>query len=227
LLKNKLEHIALILDGNKRWAKKNNVTLKKAYKEGLKNISELITNCLKIQIPYLTLFALSSENIKRNSVNNIFQVIYDDFSFFFEKIINEKKVKIKIIGSKRNLPKKIIELIEHCENQTKLNDVLNLNLAFNYGFKDEIKQVLHKIIKDKKISINDDESIKKLFFLGNIPDPDLLIRTGGNNRLSNFIMFNLTYTEIFFIQTLWPDFNNNELLKIINNYNIVSRRYGL
>ena len=100
-------------------------------------------------------------------------------------------------------------------------------MAFNYGFKDEIKQVLHKIIKDKKISINDDESIKKLFFLGNIPDPDLLIRTGGNNRLSNFIMFNLTYTEIFFIQTLWPDFNNNELLKIINNYNIVSRRYGL
>ena len=83
MLKNKLEHIALILDGNKRWAKKNNVTLKKAYKEGLKNISELITNCLKIQIPYLTLFALSSENIKRNSVNNIFQVIYDDFSFFF------------------------------------------------------------------------------------------------------------------------------------------------
>tara|TARA_B110000196_G_C21070878_1_gene627393 strand:- start:101 stop:784 length:684 start_codon:yes stop_codon:yes gene_type:complete len=227
LQKNKLKHIAFILDGNKRWAKKNNINLKNAYKKGLENINNLIDNCLNINLPYLTLFTLSSENIKRNSVNNIFQVIYEDFSLFFKKIINEKKVNVKIIGSKKNLPKKIINLITHCEQETKNNNNLYLNLAFNYGFKDEIKQVLKKVVDTNSININIDENIKKLFFLGNLPDPDLLIRSGGEKRLSNFIMYNLTYTEIFFIDTLWPDFNNEDLLNIIKNYNNITRRYGL
>ena len=99
----KLEHIAFILDGNKRWAKKNNINLKNAYKKGLENISDLVVNCLDIKLKYLTLFTLSSENIKRQSVNNIFQVIYDDFSFFFDKIIKEQKIKIKIILNKITL----------------------------------------------------------------------------------------------------------------------------
>ena len=107
---NNLNHIAFILDGNKRWAKKNNINLKTAYKKGLENISDLILNCLEIKLKYLTLFTLSSENIQRNSINNIFQVIYDDFSFFFDKIIQEKKVKINIIGSRLNLPIKILKL---------------------------------------------------------------------------------------------------------------------
>ena len=122
----------------------NNINLQKEYKKGLTNISNLISNCLEIELKYLTLFTLSSENIQRQSVNNIFQVIYDDFSFFFEKIIEEKKVKIKIIGSKLNLPNKILELIDHCEYETENNSELNLNLAFNYGFKNEIQQVLQK-----------------------------------------------------------------------------------
>ena len=184
--KNKLEHIAFILDGNKRWAKKKKISLKESYKHGLQNIGNLINNCLKIKIPHLTLFTLSSENVQRKSVSNIFQVIYDEFSLFFEDIINEKLVKINVIGSKENLPIKILNLINHCE-----------------------------------------EKIKKLFLLGNIPDPDFLIRTGGEKRLSNFIMYNLTYTEIFFINTLWPEFNNKELMKIISEYNDISRRYGL
>ena len=208
---NNLEHIAFILDGNKRWAKKNNINLKNAYKKGLENISDLISNCLKIKLKYLTLFTLSSENIQRQSVNNIFQVIYDDFSFFFDKIIEEKKVKIKIIGSKLNLPSKILKLIDHCEYETKKNNQLILNLAFNYGFKNEIQQVLQKIKDNSSIKINSSKNIKELFLLGNIKDPDLLIRTGGEKRLSNFIMYNLTYTEIFFIDTLWPDFKFKEL----------------
>ena len=118
---NNLEHIAFILDGNKRWAKKNNINLKSAYKIGLENISDLIGNCINIKIKYLTLFTLSSENIQRKSINNIFQVIYEDFSFFFDKIIEEKKVKINIIGLKINLPNKILKLIEHCEYETKNN----------------------------------------------------------------------------------------------------------
>ena len=224
---NNLEHIAFILDGNKRWAKKNNISLKNAYKKGLENISDLINSSLKLKLKYLTLFTLSSENINRKSVNNIFQVIYEDFSFFFDKIIEEKKVKIKIIGSKLNLPSKILKLIEHCENETKTNNLLRLNLAFNYGFKNEIQQVLQKVKDNSSIKLTRSEDIKKLFLLGNIKDPDLLIRTGGEKRLSNFIMYNLTYTEIFFIDTLWPDFNFKELKIIITKYNSINRTYGL
>jgi undecaprenyl diphosphate synthase len=224
---NNLEHIAFILDGNKRWAKKNNINLKNAYKKGLENISDLISNCFEIKLKYLTLFTLSSENIHRQSVNNIFQVIYDDFSFFFDKIIAEKKVKIKIIGSKLSLPIKILNLIEHCEFETKENNKLILNLAFNYGFKNEIKEVLKKIKNDSSINVDHNEDIKKLFFLGNSKDPDLLIRTGGEKRLSNFIMYNLTYTEIFFIDTLWPDFKFEDLKTIVNKFNTIKRTYGL
>ena len=224
---NNLEHIAFILDGNKRWAKKNNINLKRAYKKGLENISDLILDCINIKIKYLTLFTLSSENIERQSVINIFQVIYEDFSFFFKKIIEEKKVKIKIIGSKLNLPKKILKLIEHCESETRNNNQLILNLAFNYGFKNEIQQVLQKVKDNSSIKLTRSEDIKKLFLLGNIKDPDLLIRTGGEKRLSNFIMYNLTYTEIFFIDTLWPDFKFEELKKIITKYNTINRTYGL
>ena len=224
---NKLDHIAFILDGNKRWAKKNNVSLRDAYKEGLQNINNLISNCLEFNLKNLTLFTLSSENINRKSVNNIFEVIYDEFTFFFEKIINEKLVKIKVIGSRDNLPQKIINLIIHSEEETKKNNFLNLNLAFNYGFKNEIKNVLEKLLNNKKIDLNNEKEIRKLFFIGNMPDPDLLIRTGGDKRLSNFIMYNLIYTEIFFIDTLWPDFNKNELLEIKTSYEKISRRYGL
>ena len=224
---NNLEHIAFILDGNKRWAKKNNISLKSAYRKGLENIADLINNCINIKIQYLTLFTLSSENIQRQSIGNIFQVIYDDFSFFFEKIIQEKKVKIKIIGSRLNLPSKILKLIEHCEYETKNNNHLILNLAFNYGFKNEIQQVLQKIKDNLSINLQSSADIKKLFLLGNIKDPDLLIRTGGERRLSNFIMYNLTYTEIFFIDTFWPDFKFDELKIIINEYNNIKRNYGL
>ena len=224
---NSLEHIAFILDGNKRWAKKNNINLKNAYKKGLNNISQLIINCIEIKLKYLTLFTLSSENTQRQSVNNIFQVIYDDFSFFFEKIIEEKKVKIKIIGSKLNLPNKILKLIDHCEYETVNNSELNLNLAFNYGFKNEIQQVLQKLKDNSSLNISSHEDIKELFLLGKIKDPDLLIRTGGEKRLSNFIMYNLTYTEIFFIETLWPDFSFDELKKLIIKYKSINRTYGL
>ena len=224
---NKLEHIAFILDGNKRWAKKNNATIKDAYKKGLDNINILIKNCLELDLAYLTLFTLSSENIKRASINNIYQIIYDEFSTFLEKIMKDKLIRIKVIGSKNNLPNKIIELINHSENETKNNKKLLLNLAFNYGFKDEIKNVLNNVLINDKLDLKFEKNIKELFYLGTIPDPDILIRTGGEKRLSNFIMYNLTYTELFFVETLWPEFEINELIKIINTYNNISRRYGL
>ena len=223
-----LKHIALILDGNKRWAKKQKVSLFKGYKKGFDNIAVISKSCLDLGVSNLTLFTLSSENLKRNSVNNIFKIIYDYFNEFLSKFVDEKKIKIKVIGRRENLPNKIIDMINKCERLTSENTLLNLNLAFNYGFKNEIADVLKKIKFDNvNIDLSNEKEIKKLFYLGNTPDPEILIRTGGNNRLSNFILYNLTYTELFFTDTLWPDFNKQELLEIFNEYQKIERRYGL
>ena len=223
-----LKHIAFILDGNKRWAKKQKVSLLNGYKKGFENIEVISKSCLDLGVSNLTLFTLSSENLKRNSVNNIFKIIYDYFNEFLSKFVKEKKIKIKVIGRRENLPNKIIGMINRCERLTSEHTLLNLNLAFNYGFKNEIADVLKKIKFDNiNIDLNNEKEIKKLFYLGNTPDPDILIRTGGNNRLSNFILYNLTYTELFFTNTLWPDFDKQELLEICNKYKKIERRYGL
>ena len=137
-------------------------------------------------------------------------------------------MKIRIVGSRKNLPKKIIDIFNQAEELSKENNLLNLNIAFNYGFKDEIRDVINKISISKKTNDSyDDFEIKELFYLGNIPDPDILIRTGGYQRLSNFIMFNLTYTELFFTKTLWPDFSIKEFSEIINKFHVINRKYGL
>ena len=229
-MKNKynVKHIALILDGNKRWSKKQQVSLLKAYKKGFDNIELLIKTCLELGIPNLTLFTLSSENINRNSINNIYKIIYEYFNLFLNKLIHEKKIKIKVIVWRENLPKKIITMIDNSEKLTCENIILNLNLAFNYGFKNEIQDVLKKIkLNNSDIDLENDKEIKKLFYLGNSPDPEILIRTGGNKRLSNFILYNLTYTELFFTNSLWPEFNKSELIDILDEYKSVVRNYGL
>ena len=229
-MKNKynVKHIALILDGNKRWSKKQQVSLLKAYKKGFDNIELLIKTCLELGIPNLTLFTLSSENINRNSINNIYKIIYEYFNLFLNKLIHEKKIKIKVIGRRENLPKKIITMIENSEKLTCENKIINLNLAFNYGFKNEIQDVLKKIkLNNSDIDLENDKEIKKLFYLGNSPDPEILIRTGGNKRLSNFILYNLTYTELFFTNSFWPEFNKSELIDILDEYKSVVRNYGL
>ena len=221
-------HIALILDGNKRWASKNKLSTIEGYKRGFEKIKIIIDFNLKEKIPYLTLITLSSENLFRNSINNIYDIIFNYFEKFLNEIIIEKRIKIKVIGRKNNLPVKIIEIINKSEELTLYNKELTLNLAFNYGFKNEIADVVNKIIKSKNlIDPNNEIEIKKLFYLGNIPDPDILIRTGGHKRLSNFILYNLSYTEIFFTNTLWPDFSILEFNKIISDYYKIQRNYGL
>ena len=225
---NKLNHIALILDGNKRWAKKNNLNNIDGYKKGFENIKILVKYSLSLNLSNLTIFALSSENFNRTSINTIYKIIYENFSNVLEELINENKIKINIFGQRNSLPKKIVEIFENIENKSKNNTKLNLNIAFNYGFKEEIRLILNKIINDKKkINTDDEKDISKLFFLGLQPDPDLLIRTGGYKRLSNFIMYNLTYTEFFFTDTLWPEFSEMELKSIINEYYKIDRKYGL
>jgi len=227
-LYNNLDHIALILDGNKRWAKKNKHKNLKGYLKGFENIKKLVKYTIDLKISNLTIFTLSSENFHRSSINIIYNIIYDNFSNIFDELVKDKGVKIRIFGSKNNLPKKIIDIFDQSEKISSKNNSLNLNIAFNYGFKNEIKEIFKKINERKvKINFENDKEIEKLFFLGSLPDPDLLIRTGGYQRLSNFIMYKLTYTELFFTETLWPDFTEKEYKSIINDYHKVIRKYGL
>lgn len=225
---NNLNHIALILDGNKRWAKKNKLSNVKGYTKGFENIKKIVKYSQSINLKNLTIFALSSENYKRSSVNIIYDIIYQNFENTFKELVKENGVKINIFGSRKNLPKKLVEIFKQIEIASIKNNNLNLNIAFNYGFKDEIKNILNKIQNSNKIyKFQDDKDINNLFYLGSFPDPDLLIRTGGFKRLSNFIMYNLTYTELFFTETFWPDFSEEEFEMIIKKYSKIKRKYGL
>ena len=226
--KNNLSHVAFILDGNNRWAKKHNLQTIKGYKAGFDNIKKITYHSLSKNISDLTLFTLSSENYQRPSLSILYELIYSNFSDLLDEMINKRNIKIKIFGSRNNLPHKIIDIFQQAEKMSEKNDALNMNIAFNYGFKEEIKDILLKINSiESKAFLKNDLQIKKLFFLGDLPDPDLLIRTGGYQRLSNFIMYNLTYTELFFTQTLWPEFSIDEYQSIIDSYIKVKRNYGL
>ncbi len=226
--KNALSHIAFILDGNNRWAKKNKLPTISGYKKGFEKIIDIVEYSNRINLSSLTLFTLSSENFNRPSINIIYEIIYSNFSKLFDQLISKKNIKINIIGSKENLPQKILNIFDQVEKITTSNTILNLNLAFNYGFKYEIKDVLNKFKKNlNDINLNNDIEIRNLFYLGKQSDPDILIRTGGYNRLSNFLMYNLTYTELFFTDTLWPDLTNKEIDLIINKYKKLDRKYGL
>ena len=225
---NNLDHIALILDGNKRWAKKNNLSNFEGYTKGFENIKNFVKYSLSVNINHLTIFALSSENFNRSSLDIIYKIIYENFSQILNELINDNGVKIKIFGLRENLPKKIINIFEKTEEESFNNKKLNLNIAFNYGFKDEIKSIIYKLRKSSlEINIENEKEINELFCLGSIPDPDLLIRTGGYQRLSNFIMHKLTYTELFFTNTLWPEFSEKEFKSIIEAYYKINRKYGL
>ena len=225
---NQLSHVAFILDGNKRWAEKNNYSKVEGYKKGFENIKKIVDHTLSLKISNLTLFTLSSENFNRPSLNIIYDIIYNNFSKLFDDLVTKKNIKIKIFGSRKNLPKKIIDIFYEAENFHSTNNSLNLNIAFNYGFKDEITQVLKEFKKKiNTLNLENELEIKELFSLGLIDDPDILIRTGGYKRLSNFIMYNLTYTELFFTNTLWPEFSINEYDNIIKDYTNISRKYGL
>ena len=226
-MKNKLNHIALILDGNKRWAKKNKYNNIQGYTKGFENIQNIVKFSLKYNLANLTIFALSSENFHRSSINIIYEIIYLNFSKILDNLVKENGVKINIFGSKENLPKKIIKIFNNIEKISSNNKKLNLNIGFNYGFKNEIKNILHIIRNKKEIDLNNQDEINKLFYIGSFPDPDLLIRTGGYQRLSNFIMYNLTYTELFFTKTLWPEFSELEYKSIIDQYIKIQRKYGL
>ena len=227
---NSINHLSIIMDGNKRWAENKNLPIKDAYSAGIDNLLRISEKLIEKEIKYLSVYALSTENLNRKSVNLLFNSIFDKFYLFLNSLINEKSIKIKVIGERDKLPIKLKKIINEAEHKTINNKKLTLIIAFNYGFKSELLSVFKKIYKKiKSSSLKNIENINldSLFYLSNIPDPDILIRTGGYKRLSNYLMYNLCYTELFFTETLWPDFKKKELEKIIKEFKKITRNYGL
>ena len=221
---NKVNHLALIMDGNQRWALINKKNKLEGYLAGLNNLKYIIDKCIEKKIKNLTVYALSAENIKRASSKIIFNLIINKHKEFLKELLKNNIININIIGEKTNIPKDILNIFKSLIK--KKNPTINLNIVFNYGSLDEIVYIVNNFIinKNKKINKN---SVRSSMYLGNIPDPDILIRTGGYQRLSNFILLNLSYTELFFTNTLWPDFSHNELESILLKFSKVNRNYGL
>ena len=221
---NPLNHVAIIMDGNGRWGLKNKNSRNEGHKSGLKTVEKIINYSIKKDIKFLTLFAFSTENWKRpfKEVDYLFKLLE---KFLSEKIsvLDEKNIKLKIIGQK-NFSTKLNNIIKLSEKRTQKNKKLQINLALNYGSKNEIINSIRLSIK-KKNKINE-KNIEHNLYTSGIPDPDILIRTGNTKRLSNFLLWQLAYTEIFFEKKLWPDFNEKDYNKIINNYKKIKRNFG-
>jgi len=221
---NSIKHVAIIMDGNGRWGIKHKKSRNLGHKEGLKTVEKIIKVSIKNKIKYLTLYAFSTENWKRpkKEINFLFNLLEN---FLLNKIsdLNKQNIKLKIIGKKK-FSKKLIKLLILSEKKTSQNKRLQINLALNYGSKNEIINAL-KEIKKKKANVNE-VNISNNLFTKNIPDPDLLIRTGNTKRLSNFLLWQLAYSEIYFEKKLWPDFNENDYNKILSNFKKIKRNYG-
>ena len=222
---NRMKHVAIIMDGNGRWGIKNKKSRNLGHKQGLKTVEMVIEETIKNKIRFLTLYAFSTENWKRPKLEikfllNLLQ------TFLKEKIdnLNKNNIRLKVIGNLSKFPIKIQNLLAISQERTEKNNKLQLNLALNYGSKDEIIRSI-KLIKKKNYEVNE-KKINKLLYTSGIPDPDILIRTGDTYRLSNFLLWQLAYSEIFFIKKLWPDFNENDYLKIINEYKSIKRTFG-
>ena len=221
---NPLNHVAIIMDGNGRWGLKRNKSRNFGHRQGLKSIEDIINIAIQKKIKFLTLFVFSIDNWKRpkKEINYLFDLLSN---FLTNKLtdLNKKKIRLKFIG-KKNFSKKLNELLKNSEKITKQNTNLQINLALNYSSKFEIVRSIKKIIS-KKLSINE-TNITNNLFTKNIPDPEILIRTGNTHRLSNFLLWQLSYTEIFFEKKLWPDFNKNDFIKILNKYKKIKRNFG-
>jgi undecaprenyl diphosphate synthase len=212
------------MDGNGRWGLKHQNSRNQGHKAGLKTVEKIIKETINQKINYLTLFAFSTENWNRpkKEINYLFNLL----STFLSKKIDElhkKNIKLRIIGTK-NFSKKLNKLLVYSEKKTAKNTRLHINLALNYGSKFEILNALKKLNKEKE-KINE-KNFKKYLQTKNIPDPELLIRTGNTRRLSNFLLWQLAYTEIFFEKKLWPDFNEKDYIRVIKNFKRIKRNFG-
>ena len=221
---NPLNHVAIIMDGNGRWGLKYRNSRNIGHKQGLKTVEKIIKSSIKNKIKFLTLYAFSTENWKRpkKEINYLFKLLEN---FLTKRLddINKQNIRIKILGNKK-FSKKLNFLLNFAEKKTIKNSKLQINLALNYGSKLELMNAFKKI-KRNKIKINEKNLEKNLQTKG-IPDPDILIRTGNTKRLSNFLLWQLAYSEIFFEKELWPDFSEENYNKIIKTFRNIKRNYG-
>ena len=223
------QHVAIIMDGNNRWTKKHKLKGFVGHEKGIDSIQNAVDTAKLFNIKYLTLFSFSSENWSRpkKEVNFLMKLLRKYLSEKINKLIKDN-ISIKMIGDKKKLPKDIVKKIDEYEKMTSKNKGLNLIFALNYGSRNEILHSLKMIInkfKKKKFLINE-EIISSNLFTSKIPDPDLLIRTSGEKRLSNFLLWQLAYTELVFLDVLWPDFKKKHFVAALNQYSKRLRRYG-
>ena len=221
---NPLKHVAIIMDGNGRWGIRYKNSRNAGHREGLNTVEKLIKSSIKQKIKYLTLYAFSTENWKRpkKEIKYLFNLLE---TFLINKIddLHKKGIKLKIIGIK-NFSPKLNELLKKSEKKTKNNKKLQINLALNYGSKNELINAFKNLQKNRDYI--SEKNLSKYLLTKNIPDPDILIRTGNTRRLSNFLLWQLAYTEIFFEKKLWPDFNERDYNKIIKKFKNVKRNFG-
>jgi undecaprenyl diphosphate synthase len=218
---NKLNHVAFIMDGNGRWGKKKKRSRNYGHLKGVEVVKKIVSFSIKTKIPIITFYVFSSENWKRpkREVFYLFKLIKNYFSKEIKNITSQG-IKINILGEINRLSADIKSTLKKTEELTYNNKKIIVNLAINYGSKIEI---LNALKKTKKLTIN---NFKKNLYTKNLPDPDILIRTGGHQRLSNFLLWQLAYSELFFLKKLWPDFNSNDLIKIIKKYKTSKRNFG-
>ena len=221
---NPLNHVAIIMDGNGRWGLKHKNSRNEGHRAGLNTVEKIIKETINQKIKYLTLFAFSTENWNRpkKEINYLFNLLVTFLSNKIEELHN-KNIKLKIIGTK-NFSKKLNKLLISSEKKTVKNTKLQINLALNYGSKFEILNAIKKLRKNND-KINE-KNLKMHLLTKNIPDPELLIRTGNTKRLSNFLLWQLAYAEIFFEKKLWPDFNEKDYVRIIKNFKKIKRNFG-
>jgi undecaprenyl diphosphate synthase len=214
------------MDGNGRWGLKKYNDRNKGHYYGLQNINKVIKNCIKLHIKYLTLYTFSTENWNRPKKE--IEYLFFLFKFFYQKNfnkINKNNIRIKFIGDLKNIPADLKVIIKKIQEKTKNNNRITVVLAFNYGAKSELINAFKKIHKNKNNKISE-ELISNNLYTKNMPDPDILVRTGGEKRLSNFLLWQLSYAELFFIEKSWPDFNFLDLKKIVNKFRGIKRRFG-
>ena len=225
-------HIAVIMDGNRRWAKQKKMPTKIGHREGAMRVTDMVKNSVNLGVKYLSVFAFSTENWGRDKkeveylMNLLVEFVIKELNY-----LNKNDVKITMMGNMEDLPEKTRQEVARSIELTKNNKTLHLNIALSYGSRNEIINAIKKIISDYenneiKIDEINEESFKKYLFTTDMPDPDLLIRTSGEKRLSNFLLYQLAYTEFYFTDVMWPDFKKEELLEAIFNYQNRKRRFG-
>jgi undecaprenyl diphosphate synthase len=221
---NPLSHIAIIMDGNGRWAEQRKKPRNFGHKRGLDNIRPIIEFCKKKKISFLTLYVFSLDNWKRSKkeVEYLFSLIEQLFEKYTKYLINNK-IRINFIGEKTNLKKALIDKIKNIQKITSKDYDITVNLAFNYSSKFEIASAFVKCIKKTKIT---PKIIEQNLYTSEIPDPEILIRTGGLRRISDFLLWQISYTEIFFLKKLWPDFKKSDLNIILRDYHKIKRNFG-